>query len=70
MLGERCCANPKLKAVDGDIDHTVFLLFIPNTAEVAYYELSQRFKKYSNGWKIKRFSNLVISDRRGTACDS
>ena len=46
-----------LKAVDGDIDHTVFS-FIPNTAEVAYYGLLSGFKKYSNEQKVKRIQQL------------
>ena len=49
-LGE-LLREPVLKAVDGDIDHTVFS-FIPNTAEVAYYGLLSGFKKYSNELKV------------------
>ena len=55
-LGELLC-EPVLKAVDGDIDHTVFS-FIPNTAEVAYYGLLSGFKKYSNELKIKKIQQL------------
>ncbi len=55
-LGELLC-EPVLKAVGGDIDHTVFS-FIPNTAEVAYYGLLRGFKKYSNELKIKKIQQL------------
>lgn len=55
-LGE-LLREPVLKAVDGDIDHTVFS-FIPNTAEVAYYGLLSGFKKYSNELKVKRIQQL------------
>ena len=55
-MGELLC-EPVLKAVDGDIDHTVFS-FIPNTAEVAYYGLLSGFKKYSNVLKIKKIQQL------------
>ncbi len=33
-----------LKAVDGDVDHTVFS-YIPNTAEVAFYGMTDGFRK-------------------------
>ena len=33
-----------LKAIDGDIEHTVFS-YIPNTAEVAYYGITDGFRK-------------------------
>ena len=33
-----------LKAIDGDVDHTVFS-YIPNTAEVAYYGMTDGFRK-------------------------
>lgn len=46
-----------LKAVDGDVEHTVFS-FIPNTAEVAYYGLLDAFKRYSNECKIKKIQSL------------
>ncbi len=55
-LGEQLCPAV-LKAVDGDINHTVFS-FIPNTAEVAYYGLVGGFKKYSNELKIKKIQQL------------
>ena len=46
-----------LKAVDNDIDHTVFS-FIPNTAEVAYYGMLSGFKKYSNRLKVEKIQQL------------
>ena len=46
-----------LKAVDDDIDHTVFS-FIPNTAEVAYYGMLSGFKKYINELKVKKIQQL------------
>ena len=44
--------NPILKAVDYDIDHTVFS-FIPNTAESAFYGMIEAFNEYLNEEKIK-----------------
>jgi amidophosphoribosyltransferase len=49
--------NPILKAVDNDLDHTVFS-FIPNTAEVAFYGMLGGFKRYMNEQKIKKIENL------------
>jgi amidophosphoribosyltransferase len=46
-----------LKAVDYDIDHTVFS-FIPNTAEVAYYGMLQGLDHYLNAEKIKQIADL------------
>lgn len=39
-----------LKAVDNDINHTVFS-FIPNTAEVAYFGMQEGLNTYLNGLK-------------------
>lgn len=47
-----------LKAVDSDLDHTVFS-FIPNTAEVAYYGMLEELNNYLNGIKKK-----WIADKR------
>ncbi|MDY4554581.1 MAG: amidophosphoribosyltransferase [Prevotella sp.] len=55
-LGEQLM-EPILKAVDGDVEHTVFS-FIPNTAEVAYYGMLQGFKEYTNDLKIKEIESL------------
>lgn len=46
-----------LKAIDNDIDHTVFS-FIPNTAEVAYYGLIQGFKNHVHHKKIAAIQAL------------
>ncbi|MGN1262420.1 MAG: amidophosphoribosyltransferase [Prevotella sp.] len=46
-----------LKAVDYDVEHTVFS-FIPNTAEVAYYGMLAGFKRYINEQKIKAIESL------------
>lgn len=53
-----------LKAVDNDIDNTVFS-FIPNTAEVAFYGMLEGFEKYLNTLKeqeIIRKGNKILSD--------
>ena len=55
-LGEQL-RDPVLKAIDGDVAHTVFS-FIPNTAEVAYYGLLRGFEEYVNGKKIERIKAL------------
>ena len=47
-----------LKAVDNDLDHTVFS-FIPNTAEVAYYGMLEELNNYLNDIKKK-----WIADKR------
>ncbi|GHT40340.1 amidophosphoribosyltransferase [Bacteroidia bacterium] len=50
MLG-RLLLNPILKAIDNDLENTVFS-FIPNTAEVAFYGMMEGFEKYLNEQKI------------------
>ena len=55
-LGEQLI-TPILKAVDYDVDHTVFS-YIPNTAEVAYYGMLSGFKQYLNTTKIERIAAL------------
>lgn len=55
-LGEQL-VDPILKAIDYDIDHTVFS-YIPNTAEVAFYGMLGGFKRYINEQKIKNIQNL------------
>ena len=52
QLGEQL-TQPILKAVDYDVDHTVFS-YIPNTAEVAYYGMLNGFKRYLNDTKIAK----------------
>lgn len=53
-LGENL-VHPILKAVDYDIDHTVFS-FIPNTAEVAYFGLQEGLENYLNKKKLEWIS--------------
>lgn len=55
-LGEKLVPRI-LKAIDYDLDHTVFS-FIPNTAEVAYYGMLQGFDKYLNQQKAQQISKL------------
>lgn len=49
--------DPILRAVDGDVDNTVFS-FIPNTAEVAFYGMLDGFKEYVNELKIRAIEAL------------
>lgn len=49
--------NPILKAVNGDVEHTVFS-FIPNTAEVAFYGMVDGFKDYMHEKKIEQLMAL------------
>lgn len=53
--------NSVLKAVDHDLDNTVFS-FIPNTAEVAFGGLVEGLNNYVNNWKsdeiLRRKNNL------------
>ncbi|MCI6117820.1 MAG: amidophosphoribosyltransferase [Prevotella sp.] len=55
-LGE-LLMKPILKAIDNDINHSVFS-FIPNTAEVAYYGMLRGFKEQLNEEKIKEIETL------------
>lgn len=48
-LGEQL-ARPVLEAVDFDLENTVFS-YIPNTAEAAFYGLSEGLDKELNAWK-------------------
>ena len=48
---------PILKAVDGDLEHTVFS-FIPNTAEVAFYGMLDGMKAHLNQSKIAQIEAL------------
>ena len=56
LLGEKLVA-PILKAIGGDIAHTVFS-FIPNTAEVAFYGLLEGFDNYLNELKVREIEAL------------
>ena len=55
-LGRRLVA-PILKAVNYDVEHTVFS-YIPNTAEVAFYGMLDGFDTYLNHLKIKEIEAL------------
>lgn len=56
MLGEKL-VEPILKAINNDVEHTVFS-FIPNTAEVAFYGMLEGFDNYLNELKVKRIEAL------------
>lgn len=51
-----------LKAVNNDVDHTVFS-FIPNTAEVAYYGMLGGFKEYLNEKKIEEIEAITAAGK-------
>lgn len=54
-LGANLCEKI-LKAVDYDLDNTVFS-FIPNTAEMAFYGMVEAMEEYLNEWKLKELSS-------------
>jgi len=56
QLGEKLVPNI-LKAIDNDLDHTVFS-FIPNTAEVAFYGMLQGLDNYLNEEKVRQIASL------------
>ena len=49
--------NPILKAIDYEVEHTVFS-FIPNTAEVAFYGMLEGFDNYLNELKVRKIEEL------------
>lgn len=51
----RSLVAPILRALDGDIDNTVFS-YIPNTAEAAFYGMVQGFNEYLNEQKAKEIA--------------
>ena len=51
-LGEQL-APAILKTIDGDVDHTVFS-YIPNTAEVAFYGMTDGFRKLHGDVRIEK----------------
>lgn len=55
-LGEKLVPNI-LRAINYDVDHTVFS-FIPNTAEVAFYGMLQGLDEYLNEEKVKQIAAL------------
>jgi amidophosphoribosyltransferase len=56
LLGEKLVPNI-MKAVDNDLDHTVFS-FIPNTAEVAFYGMLEGLDNHLNAEKAKKIAAL------------
>lgn len=56
LLGENL-VKPILKAIDNDLEHTVFS-FIPNTAETAFYGMLEGFDNYLNKLKIEKIAGL------------
>ncbi|MDR1675350.1 MAG: amidophosphoribosyltransferase [Tannerella sp.] len=61
MLGTNL-VEPILKAVDGDLEHTVFS-FIPNTAEVAYCGMIEGLNRHLNRTKAQL---IMEKNRNGT----
>lgn len=55
-LGENLVV-PILKAINNDVEHTVFS-FIPNTAETAFYGMLEGFDNYLNKQKIEKIAGL------------
>ena len=53
----RTLVAPILKAVDGELDQTVFS-YIPNTAEAAYYGLLEGFDNFLNKQKMEAIAAL------------
>ncbi|MFV0330553.1 MAG: amidophosphoribosyltransferase [Dysgonomonas sp.] len=49
-----------LKAINSDIQHTVFS-FIPNTAEVAFFGMTDAFNKYMNEVKLRKITEKGTS---------
>ena len=60
-LGEQL--TPQInKAIDGDLEHTVFS-YVPNTAEVAFYGMLDGFKKQMNEQKVEQLYRLTQQHR-------
>ncbi|NDV78382.1 amidophosphoribosyltransferase [Dysgonomonas sp. 511] len=49
-----------LKAIDNDVENTVFS-FIPNTAEVAFFGMSEELNRYLNNVKLRKISGKGLS---------
>jgi amidophosphoribosyltransferase len=49
-----------LKAIDSDVQHTVFS-FIPNTAEVAFFGMTEALNKYMNNVKLRKITEKGAS---------
>ena len=56
LLGKQL-VDPVLKAINNDIEHTVFS-FVPNTAEVAFFGMIEGFNEYLNELKVKEIASL------------
>ena len=52
QLGEQLTPSI-MKAIDGDVEHTVFS-YIPNTAEVAFYGMTDGVRRIDNGVRIEK----------------
>ncbi|MDR1884606.1 MAG: amidophosphoribosyltransferase [Prevotella sp.] len=52
--------SPILKAIDNDIQHTVFS-FIPNTAEVAFFGMTEALNMHMNDVKLKKITEKTGS---------
>ncbi len=52
QLGEQLI-SPILKAIDGDLAHTVFS-YIPNTAEVTFYGITDGFRRLNHDVRIEK----------------
>ena len=63
LLGEKLVPSI-LKAVNYDIDHTVFS-FIPNTAEVAFYGMLQGLDEFLNEEKVQQIAALGHNPSHG-----
>jgi amidophosphoribosyltransferase len=55
----RQLVTPILKAINGDLKHTV-LSFIPNTAEAAFYGMAEGFDEYLNNKKVEHILALGL----------
>ena len=67
MLGQ--LLRPQiLKAIDNDVENTVFS-FIPNTAEVAFYGMLRSFKDHLNEQKIKQIEELGHTPTHEELCN-
>ena len=56
-LGEQL--TPQIdKAIGGDLEHTVFS-YVPNTAEVAFYDMTDGFKKQLNEQKVEQLYRIT-----------
>ena len=53
----RQLVQPILQAIDGDLDHTVFS-YIPNTAEAAFFGMTEGLDYYKNEQRISRILSL------------